>query len=112
MGKMITIRSQAPSCPRESEARRRTMSTIATIQAMVAAIPRSQSQSTVQPYGLATVPAARARVTESSTLAAGQACSHARPSGLSGKTVRLSDLISMRGCWRSQHELSPESTGG
>jgi hypothetical protein len=28
------------------------MSTIATIQAMVAAIPRSQSQSTVQPYGL------------------------------------------------------------
>jgi catechol 2,3-dioxygenase-like lactoylglutathione lyase family enzyme len=48
---MITIRSQAPSCPREREARRRTMSTIATIQAMVATTPRSQSQSTVQPYG-------------------------------------------------------------
>ena len=48
---MITIRTQAASWPRESEARRRTMSTIATIQAMVATIPRSQSQSTLQPYG-------------------------------------------------------------
>lgn len=49
---MITIRSHAPNCPRESEVRRRTMSTIATIQAMVAMPPRSQSQSTVQLYGL------------------------------------------------------------
>jgi hypothetical protein len=45
-------------------------------------------------------------VTRSSTLAAGQACSHARPLGGSGKKVRLLALISMRGCWRSQREVS------
>jgi len=56
---MITIRSQAPSCPRESEARRRTMSTIATIHAMVATTPRSQSQSTVELYGLGEEPSVR-----------------------------------------------------
>lgn len=48
---MITISTQAASWPRESEARRRTMSTIATIQATAATNPRNQSQSTVQPYG-------------------------------------------------------------
>ena len=39
-------------------------------------------------------------------VAAGQACSHARPLVGSGKRAMLLALISMRGCWRSQRELS------
>src|ERR671911_2057001 len=53
---MITTKSHAATCPRESEARRRTMSTIATIQALVATIPSSQSQSIFQPYAFVGAP--------------------------------------------------------